>query len=357
MAGASIQGVRFVGLASAVPGEPQEVTALAGLLEADLKKVVANTGVHRRHLVPAGICTSDLCQAAAERLLNGLGWARDSVDLLIFVSQTPDQVLPATSCVLHGRLGLGKNCVAFDVALGCSGYVYGLSIAAHHLASGQFRRVLLLVGDTISKIVSPADRSVAYLFGDAGTATALEHDPSAPPMHFELGTDGSGAAHLQVAAGMFRRPSSEQTRQPRPRDGGNLRSDEQLEMNGAEIFSFTLREIPPLVTRILQRAGLGPDLVHGWVFHQANRFMLDHLARRLKLPAAAFFMELEDFGNTSSASIPLAITAQGEARFQSDPTRLILAGFGVGFSWGAAAIAASRPFLPPLIKITAGFAT
>lgn len=357
MAGASIQNVRFVGLASAVPGEPQTVVPLAELAEEDLKKIVANTGVRRRHLVPAGMCTSDLCLAAAERLLEGLGWQRDSVDLLIFVSQTPDHVLPATSCVLHSRLGLGKHCAAFDVALGCSGYVYGLSIAAHHLASGQFRRVLLLVGDTISKLVSPSDRSVAYLFGDAGTATALEHDPSAPAMHFELGTDGSGASHLRVDGGMFRRPSSEETRQPRSRTGGNVRSDEQLEMNGAEIFNFTLREVPLLLSRILERSQFSPESVQGWAFHQANRFMLDHLARRLKLPAAAFFMALEDFGNTSSASIPLAITAQGEARFQSDPTRLILAGFGVGFSWGAAAIAASRPFLPPLIKITAGVAT
>jgi 3-oxoacyl-[acyl-carrier-protein] synthase-3 len=354
MAGATIQNVRFAGLASAVPGEPQTVVPSGELTEDDLKKVVANTGVRRRHLAATEVCTSDLCFAAAERLLDGLAWPRDSVDLLIFVSQTPDHVLPATSCILHGRLGLGKNCAAFDVALGCSGYIYGLSIAAHHLASGQFRRALLLVGDTISKLVSPADRSVAYLFGDAGTATALEYDPAAAPMHFELGTDGSGASHLQVAGGMFRQPSSEETRQLKARAGGNVRSDEQLEMNGAEIFNFTLREVPPLLRRILERAGLSPDAVQGWVFHQANRFMLDHLARRLKLSGETFFMALEDFGNTSSASIPLAITSQGGARLQSDSTRLVLAGFGVGFSWGATALTVSKPFLPPLIKTSTG---
>jgi len=340
-------GIRIVGIAAVVP--PQEVEVQGqSQTGVDLGKVIANTGVKCRRIAAPEVCTSDLCAKAAERLFEGLQCERGTVDLLLFVSQTPDYVLPATACSLHGRLGLGKSCAAFDMNLGCSGYVYALSLAAAYLQAGAASRVLLLVGDTISKLTSPEDRSVAYLFGDAGSATLLERNDNAAPMHFVTGSDGSGAEHLKVEAGMFRHRSSEATRTATPRDGGNIRSDEQLAMNGPEIFNFTLREIPGLVSETLKRAGWNLEDVDAFVMHQANRFMLDYLGKRMKLPAGKAVVALENFGNTSSASIPLAICDRLRARLEAGPARLLLAGFGVGFSWAAAAIEVDRPVIMPV---------
>ncbi len=346
----AISGVRLAGIAAVVPGAPREVAA--GEAGGELAKIIANTGVKRRHIVAAETCTSDLCAAAAERLLASLGWERTSIDLLVFVTQTPDYVLPATALVLHDRLGLAKTCAAFDVNLGCSGYVYALSIAAAHLRSGAAKRALLLVGDTISKVASPEDRSVAHLFGDAGTATALELADAAAPMHFVTGSDGGGAAHLQIPAGMFRTPSSEATRATRARDGGNVRSDEHLCMNGAEIFNFTIREVPAMLESVLRAAGWSATEVDAFVLHQANRFMLDYLTKRMKLPSEKVVLALEEFGNTSSASIPLAICARLGPRLGQAPARVALAGFGVGFSWAAVALEMHRVHVEPVFYLS-----
>jgi 3-oxoacyl-[acyl-carrier-protein] synthase-3 len=352
MASGTVINVRFAGLASAVPRDRQAVEAGMRICAEDLAKVTANTGVRQRHVAPADVCTSDLCHAAAERLLGEMGWAKDSVDLLVFVSQTPDYVLPATSCVLHGRLGLSKACAAFDISLGCSGYVYALNIVGNMVGSGAYRRALLLVGDTISKVISREDRSVAYLFGDAGTATTLEHMVGAAPMTFELGTDGSGWEHLRIPAGGFRHRPSAESALVKSREAGNARADDHLFMNGAEIFNFTLREIPGLMKRLLERAGWSAESVDWWVMHQANRFMLDYLTKRMKLPANKAVVALENHGNTSSASIPLAMSHKlRETITGPGQTRLVLAGFGVGFSWAAATVTLDKVVAPPVIEV------
>ena len=346
MAVSTISSVKIAGIATVVPSQSSPVGS--GGDDGDLSKVIASTGVHSRRVSAPEVCTSDLCVKAAEVVLDGAHWDRDTVDLLIFVSQTPDQVLPATACLLHGRLGLGKQCAAFDVNLGCSGYVYGLSLASAHLQAGMASRVLLLVGDTISKITSAEDRSVAYLFGDAGTATLLERDAGAAPMNYITGTDGSGGVHLQVEAGLFRKPSSEITRTQTVREGGNVRNDEQLFMNGAEIFNFTIREIPSLIRSTLEQAQWSLNDVDAVVLHQANQFMINYLAKRMKLPPEKVVLALEEYGNTSSASIPLAICAQLKDRLSKGRMKLLLAGFGVGFSWAAAAIELDQPFIAPV---------
>lgn len=337
MAGGLIQRVKIAGIAGAVPGEAQDIERGSAFPSEELAKVVEKTGVKRRHVVSAEVCSSDLCLAAAERLLAELAWSRESVDLLVFVSQTPDFHLPATSCVLHGKLGLAKSCAAFDVALGCSGYVYGLHVTATLVASGVYRRALLLAGDTISKVVAPEDRSVAYVFGDAGSATALEFSETAPTLGFDLGTDGTGVEHLQIPAGGFRNRPTIATTVLRERESGNRRADEHLFMNGAEVFNFTIREVPPLIKRVTERVGWSVGDVDCWVMHQANRFMLEYLAKRMNLPADRVVLALENYGNTSCASIPLALSHRfggGTAR----PLRCVLAGFGVGFSWAGATV-------------------
>lgn len=346
---AIIPQVRVRGVASAVPANVRTLADDAKVFgQQEIERISQNIGVRQRHVVASEkTCASDLCHAAANRLLDELGWERDSIEALILVTQTPDYFMPATSCSLQHRLGLSKRCASFDINQSCAGYVYGLWIASS--LTRQCKRVLLLVGDTISRVVSPQDRTVTSLFGDAGTATALEQDETAPPMAFELGSDGSGACYLTVPAGAFRVPSSAATRERIERDGGNLRAEADLFMDGAEVFTFALREAPGMIQRTLAAAGRAPDEIDAFVLHQANRFMIQQLTKRLRIPAEKAPLGLTEYGNTSSASIPLALTTELRDKITQNEQRLLIGGFGAGFAWGGAVLSLGPACLPPLI--------
>ncbi len=344
----TIAGVRITGIASAVPECIRTVDEDAiAFPDSDVSKISDSTGVRKRHIVTGNLCTSDLCFAATERLFIESGVERNSIDVLLFVSQTPDYVLPATSCSLHSRLALDKHCASFDVNLGCSGYIYGLWLASNLIACGSAKRALLLAGDTISRIAAPKDRSVALLFGDAGTATILERDDDSLPMSFVLGTDGSGQKNLIVPAGGFRIPRSEETAIQTEHEGGNIRSEEHLYMNGPEIFTFTLKEVPGMVKSLVTDY----DAIDAVVMHQANKFMLDYIAKRLKIPKEKLIVTLENYGNTSSASIPLALTDALSQKLKNTSLNLLLAGFGVGYSWGAVTVTCGPMVMPELVLV------
>jgi 3-oxoacyl-[acyl-carrier-protein] synthase-3 len=329
--GYAVEGVSLRGLVSAAPRQVVDNTAFVARFGADaVAEVVKMIGVEQRRIAPAHQTTADLCFEAARVLLQKLDWSADSVDALIFVSQTPDYRLPATACSLHGRLGLAPHCQAFDVGLGCSGYVYGLWLAATLIRAG-LNRVLLLAGDTSSRLVDPKDRSTAILFGDAGSATAVEADAGAATMRFRLGSDGAGARHLVVAEGAYRTGDADE----RWVEGFD---PARLYMDGAEVFSFTLKAVPKLVRDTLEDAGLSATDVDVYALHQANRFMLKHLAKKIGAGEARVPINIERFGNTSSASIPLLLTSDLAGRLTGAPSRLMLVGFGVGFSWGAALV-------------------
>lgn len=327
------------GVVASVPGEPVSVREFAGGFDpAGVSKMVATVGLDVVHRAPPGQTAGDLCARAAEHLLERLGWARESIDGIIFVTQTPDHFLPATACILHGRLGLPVSAFAFDVGMGCSGYVYGLWLAAQFAANGSARRVLLLAGDTISHLLSPHDQSVAMLFGDAGSATAVEFDPDAPPMSFSLGTDGSGARDLIVPAGGFRTRIADGALDRRGEHGAT-RAPADLHMDGIAVFNFTLKRIPELVTTVLDVAGWPRESVDAFLFHQANAFILDKIARKLKLPAERVPSNIGRYGNTSVASIPLLLCDRvAEDLTQGEPRRVVAVGFGVGLSWAGAAM-------------------
>lgn len=342
MARTQASHVALRGVVACVPGDPQPVrdfSAPFGTSEID--KMIAAVGLDAVHRAPPGVTAGDLCAHAAEHLMADLGWARESIGGVILVTQTPDHVLPATACVVHGQLGLPTTAFAFDVNLGCSGYVYGLWLAAQLVAAGGARRVLLLAGDTVSHLLSPEDQSVALLFGDAGSATALEHDPHAPPMYFALGTDGQGARDLVVPAGGFRERAavgaSDRVGAP-----GARRAPTDLFMDGLAVFNFTLGRVPELVETVLVESGWARDSVDAYLFHQANGFMLGKIARKLKLAPERVPVNIGRYGNTSVASIPLLL-ADAVAGIVTGPApaRLVLAGFGVGLSWAGAAVTAS----------------
>lgn len=266
-----------------------------------------------------------------KKLLEGLNWSPESVDALIFVSQTPDYRLPATACTLHSDLGLSRATIAFDINLGCSGYPYALWLGMTMVQTGAAKRVLLAVGDTVSKMVDPTDRSTALLFGDAGTMTAIEIS-SEGEAFFVLGTDGAGSKNLIVPAGAFRDYSR----------CGDLRLAEKnpnsLYMDGGEIFNFTLRSVPALVAYLEEMTKLQNEAYDFLLFHQANLFMLKHLAKKLKIPIEKMPINIDEYGNTSCASIPLLMTTRLKDHLTRAPLQIGMFGFGVGYSWGAASL-------------------
>lgn len=350
MAIADITGVRISGITSAVPERVVTPDDDAQQFGESIRKVAESTGVWKRHIAPENGCASDLCCYAADRLIESLGWERDSVELLLFVTQTPDHHLPATACTIQQRLGLPNGCAAFDINLGCSGYPYGLWVASQMLKTLRGNgRALLLAGDTLSRQLSPYDQSTVPLFGDAGTATAIERDDESAPMTFVLGTDGAGAPQLMIPAGAHRRPSSSETTRRYERKDGIVKSDEDLHMNGAEVFAFTLREVPKLIKATLQASDKTLDDIDGVVFHQANAFMMSHLARRLKIPDEKFPVALARYGNTSSASIPLAVTDRWGSNDVVRELRLLFAGFGVGWSWSSVITELDNVLLPEVL--------
>lgn len=334
----SIDGIRIAGIAASVPGQVRQNAEWGESFGAEtVRKIVASTGIIQRHVSDGAICASDLCFDAAERMLGELGWDRKEIGMLVFISQSPDYILPATSFPLHERLGLSKSCAVFDINLGCSGYVYGLWVLSSLLSQSATQKGLLLVGETNSRLNSTEDRGTSLLVGDAGTATALEKSATGPRAHFVLGSDGSGFRDLMISAGGMRTPHTAETLKRREREDGSFRSDGEGFMNGAEVFAFTLREVPRMFKELRELSGAEDDVEY-YVLHQANRFMLDHLVTKLKLPPEKVPLCLEEYGNTSSASIPLTLAVRLQDVLRQRSCRLIVAGFGVGFSWAAARI-------------------
>ncbi len=346
---AVVDGVRIAGVRSVVPAARHSYVETPEPFSAEeAAKLLDSTGVHSRRILPRPYCISDLCLCAAEGLLHQLDWDPASVDVLIFVSQDADYVLPTTACVMQPRLGLPRSCAAFDVPLGCSGYIYGLWMAGRLLGGSSGRRALVLAGDNSTRYLRPDDRSTLPLFGDAGTATALEAAPDAAPMPVVVGTDGTGAGHIFVKAGGKRDcliPGDEPWTEDERR---RLFRDARLHLNGAEVFAFSLRAVPPLLRDVLEHAGTTMDAIDRVVLHQANKFMLEHLRKRTKIPAEKFVVDMHDFGNTSSATIPLALCHRLSTILAERSHRLLMAGFGVGWSWGAL-ITEVGPIAPPAV--------
>jgi 3-oxoacyl-[acyl-carrier-protein] synthase III len=306
--------------------------------EWSVEKIDQKTGIRERHIAAPGECASDLAVRAARALFDTGACSAADVDFVLLCTQSPDYFLPATACILQHRLGIPMTAGAYDFSLGSSGYIYGLGQAHGLIATRQASTVLLLTAETYSKFIHPGDRSVRTIFGDAAAATLVRAVASDLPFlgPFVYGTDGSGAGNLIVRTGGMRRMRTEQSSVAAPDENGNVRSEDNLYMDGAEIFTFTLSAVPECVTRLTDRAGCGIDDIDLFVFHQANRYMLEHLRKRLKLPAEKFLIEMSHCGNTGSSSIPIVLReAVRNGRLRAG-MKVMLVGFGPGYSWGAA---------------------
>ncbi|CAD5253125.1 MULTISPECIES: 3-oxoacyl-ACP synthase III family protein [unclassified Imperialibacter] len=334
----SFNGIGISGLSAAVPANTIDNLGYQnGLFGKEAAHdIVSKTGIFERRFAPPGMCASDLCFAAAEKLLADLSIDRSEIDLVLFISQTPDYRMPATSVLLQNRLGLSKQTAAFDVNLGCSAFVYGLSIAFSFLQQGGFRKVLLLDGETRSRVYSENDRKVAYLFGDGGVAAVLERNKKFGDSYFSLNSDGSRENLIKIDAGGYRKPSSVDTVASRMVDDfGNVRSEEHGYMNGADVFNFVIDEIPKDLRRLSEYAETDLHSLDYYIFHQANSYMNNYLVKKLKIPVHKVPTSLERFGNTSSVSIPLTIVDKLKLQLR-ESNNVLLCGFGVGMSWASA---------------------
>jgi 3-oxoacyl-[acyl-carrier-protein] synthase-3 len=338
------------GLSVCVPKATLENKNLPIFTTEEAGKFIASTGVERRRVAGNDICTSDLCYHAGEKLLNDLGWSKVDVDCLVFVSQTPDYYLPTTSCLLQSRLGLKNEVLSIDISSGCSGWIYGLNVISALLSSGNLKRGLLLVGDTILKTCSRDDKSSFPLFGDAGTATAIEFRKGDKGFKFHLACDGSSYETIIIPDGGFRNPFSMESFVTKEFEPGIRRNKIQLAMDGMNVFSFGMKRATESVNLLMSHFNISPDQIDYFIFHQANKFLNEKIRKKLNLSEEKVPYSLKDFGNTSSASIPLTLLLKSKD-LEHSRKKIIACGFGVGLSWGSVSFDTNNIVCPDLIEI------
>jgi 3-oxoacyl-[acyl-carrier-protein] synthase-3 len=343
MALAKTSGARIAGICCCVPSVRfDNLRDCKDFPKEDVLKITSLAGVSARRLAGDYLCSSDLCSAAAARVMGTLEWEPNSIDAIIMVTQTPDYFLPSTACVVHQRLGLSDNCAALDVGLGCSGYPYGMWLSSMMLQCGGARRVLLLHGETPTRFTDSADRSVSLLFGDAGSATALEALSSAVPSvwHYALHTDGSAAHAMMIEAGAFRDRFA--------RD----RKKHCVRMDGAAVFNFTIKRVPTLIEETLDASGVARDEIDYFIFHQSNQYIIKHICSKCRIPLEKVPMILTEYGNTGGVSVPLTMTAGSFQRPGDRALKLLLLGYGVGLSWGSALVELDKDAVLETIELS-----
>ena len=344
--------VTIKGISACVPKNRVKNTDNIHFPSNDINAFINNVGVEELRVSAAEMCTSDLCVVAAEKLLEESQTDKNDIGMLVFVSQTPDYYfLPNTACIIQDRLQLSKETLAFDVPLGCSGYVYGLNLIASYLSSGQIKKGLLLVGDTASKTPYPKDKSSSMLFGDAGAATLLEYDESSEGLYCHMATDGAGYKAIIIPDGGFRKPFSEQSLKEYTNAEGLVRLPHSLHLDGFDVFSFGISEVPKTCKKLMEHLAITNDDIDYAVFHQANKMMNEKIRKKLSLPENKVPYSLQYFGNTSSASIPLTMVTEMRTDLQQKNNRLLLCGFGVGLSWGTMYTTCNNITVPELIEI------
>jgi 3-oxoacyl-[acyl-carrier-protein] synthase-3 len=346
------RGVRISGVAGAVPRNTVDnMRDHVFCSEEDRKKIVALTKVETYRKAPPEMCASDLCQAAAESLLASLGRTAADIDAIVFSTMTPDYRVPSTACLLQDRLGCPTTVAAYDVNMGCSGFVVGLYNACSLVNGAGLRRVLLLAGDTQTKLCYDQDKNVVFILADGGTATLVEADPGGGDIAVELMTDGGRFKNLYIPAGGFRNPSTAATREVKVHADGGMRSDDNIFMNGMEIFKFSATDVVKTLSGFMETQGLSPQTVDGLFLHQANHFMNEKIARKLQFAPQQVPYTIGFYGNTGSASIPLTMAHHLSTTGSDGTRRALMCGFGVGLSWGVASAELKDVCAPPVIEL------
>ncbi len=344
-----VPNIDIAGIAACVPEDEYHNSNYDWISEKERETLIKVIGVNKKRHAKKGTTTSDLCYVAADNLMNELCWERSDIDIIIFISQSRDYIIPATAGLLQQKLGLSKTCIAFDISLGCSGYVYGLSVIGSMMATGMIKKGLLLTGDISTLNTSYKDKSAFPLFGDAGTATAVTLNSDSFPMKFNLQTDGGGYDAIIIPDGGIRNFANKETSFTYEKiSDGIERNKFNIALDGIKVFNFSLREVKPNILKLLKEYELSIDDIDYFVFHQANKLMNETIRKQLKLDPDKVPYSLHDYGNTSSASIPLTIVSQISGKLNTEVKTLLLAGFGVGLSWGSVVLKTDSIVCPPV---------
>lgn len=332
----TIEKVKMVGLAACVPPTIEENLTLPIFSDrSEAEKVIASTGIERKRVVKPGTTASDLTYQAITKLLEKMEWSADSVDALIYVCTSRDYIAPITSAILQDRLGFRKDCYCLDLPLGCSGWVYGMSNLSSLLSHGQLKRGLLVCAETNSLNRSPKDKTVKPLFGDAATVTALEYDENwSRPLQFSFGVDGSGYKAVWTEYGGTRNPITPEAIEEREIEPGVIRKGIDMVVNGMDVFSFAIKVPPRSLLEFVDHFEIDVNTIDYLFLHQANKFIDDRIRKKMKMPEEKVPLCLQDFGNTNSASIPLAMVACKAEELQNGTYECLGCGFGVGLAWG-----------------------
>lgn len=351
MAFLSIPNIRISGLAAAVPVQKKDIRNLECFAPGEAEKVMELTGIKESRLAPEGMVCSDYCLAAAERLIQELGWGKDTIDLIIYVSVSRDYIEPNTANVIQGKLGLPTTCFAIDLPMACSGYCYGLSVAGALLQNGALKRALLLVGDTPSKIMSPLDKTVWPIHGDAGTATALEYESGAAPMLFNMMSDGSQMNAIIAPNTGVRHPVTPESLIEEKVSEGVIRNKTHVVMDGMSVFAFATMTVPKAIKALCEHFAIDKEDVDYLLLHQANKYIDDKIRKKMGFAEEKTPYCLSDYGNTSSGTIPMTMVTRIREALESKSNKLLMSGFGAGLSWGAVYVE-TRPFkVLPLIEV------
>ena len=330
-----IKNVAVRGVTGTVPNHPVKSAELDIFTQEDAQLFDDTVGIKNRYLAPDGVCASDLCCDAGERLLTGLGWEKDSVDVLVFASVTCDYKTPPTSGILQDRLGLPTTTSVVDLPMGCCGTLYAITVAGNLLSAGTAKRALLLIGDTASRMGSYKDKSRVPLFGDAGMAMALEYDPSAENIAIDMNTLGSGYQALMTPHGGYRHPiDKEKSFVEEDFGNGIIRAPKDALINGMDVFSFAITKPPISIKKMMEKYNLTTDNVDYFLIHQANKLIVDRIVKKLKLPLEKTPYDLQEFGNLGGASIPMLMTYNLSDELQARPLTLVCTAFGLGLTWG-----------------------
>lgn len=351
MAFLSVPNVRIAGVSACVPMKEERCSDLSLLSEEECESFTSTTGVVARRIASTQICSSDLCFSAAQKLISDLEWNRNEIGCLIFVTQTPDYKIPSTSPLLQSKLMLPEACLTLDISLGCSGYVYGLSVIASIMSHGGVKKGLLLVGDTVSKTCSIQDKSTYPLFGDAGSATALEFTNDYSPILFNLNSDGSGSDVIKIEDGGSRNEMTPESFVYKDLSGGIWRNNLQLSLDGMDVFTFGISKAPLCVQELVDFYNIDIEGVDYLTLHQANMFMNERIRKKLKIAKEKVPSSIRNFGNTSCATIPLTMVTELGSQLRKEKLNHLICGFGVGLSWGSAFFETNKICCPALVEL------
>lgn len=330
-----IKNVALRGVTGTVPNHSVKSADLPFFTQEEADTFDATVGIKNRYIAPDDVCASDLCFDAAERLIAGLGWEKDSIDVLLFASVTGDYKTPPTSAILQDRLGLPASTFVLDVPMGCCGCMYCITVAGNMLSAGTAKRALVLVGDTAMRMGNPKDKSRGPLFGDSGTALALEYDPEANDIIIDFNTQGSGYQALMTPHGGYRHPVTEESFVEQDFGNGIIRAPKDALISGMDVFSFAITRPPISVKKMMEQLGLDKDKdIDFFLIHQANKLIVDRLVKKLKLPVEKVPYNLQEFGNLGGASILMLMTSELGSELSTRPLTLLCSSFGLGLTWG-----------------------